>query len=42
MAAGFSKPMDVHDYFTMSSKVQIEEDEIKESLTEEEWFWLLG
>jgi len=41
-AAGFSYNKDVHDYFKKRANRQVQEDEIKESLTEEEWIWLMG
>ncbi len=30
----------MHDYFIKRAHRQVQEDEIKESLTEEEWIWL--
>ena len=41
-AAGFSYNKNVHDYFNKRANRQVKEDEIKESLNEEEWIWLIG
>ena len=41
-AAKFRYNRDVHDYFTKRANRQVQEEEIKESLTAEEWIWLIG
>jgi hypothetical protein len=41
-AAGFNWYNDVHDYFRRSAIGQVKKDDVKESLTEEEWIWLIG
>jgi hypothetical protein len=41
-AAGFKDDADVRDYFRKKAKEEVKEDEIKESLTESEWIWLIG
>jgi hypothetical protein len=40
-AAGFKNCKDVHDYFRKKARKEIQEDEIKESLTEKQWIWLI-
>lgn len=40
-AAGFKNCKDVLDYFAKRAKGQVNEDEIKESFSEEEWKWLI-
>jgi hypothetical protein len=41
-ASGFSNRKDVFDYFAKRAKGQVKKDDIKESLTEEEWILLIG
>jgi len=41
-ASGFSTCKDVRNYFRKKAKVAVKEDDIKESLTEKEWIWLIG
>jgi len=41
-ASGFSTCKDVRNYFLKKAKGAVKEDDIKESLTEEEWIWLIG
>ncbi len=40
-AAGFKDDDDVHDYFRKKAKGEVQEDKIKESLTEKQWIWLI-
>jgi hypothetical protein len=40
-AAGFRDDGDVRDYFRKKAKGEVQEDKIKESLTEKEWIWLI-
>jgi hypothetical protein len=41
-AAGFKNYSDVRDYFRKKARGEFKEDDIKESLTEKEWIWLIG
>jgi hypothetical protein len=41
-ASGFSTCKDVRNYFRKKAKGAVKEDDIKESLTEKEWIWLIG
>ncbi|KAL7502695.1 hypothetical protein ACHAWX_000522 [Stephanocyclus meneghinianus] len=41
-AAGFGNWKDVHNYFRRKAKGEVQEDEIKDSLTKEAWIWLIG
>ena len=41
-AAGFKDDDDVLEYFRKKAKGEVKEDEIKESLTQEEWIWLIS
>ena len=40
-AAGFKDDDDVHDYFRKKAKGEVQQDKIKESLTEKLWIWLI-
>jgi hypothetical protein len=40
-AAGFKDDDHVHDYFRKKAKGEIQEDKVKESLTEKQWIWLI-
>jgi hypothetical protein len=42
MASGFSTCKDVRNYFRKKAKGAVKEDDIKESLAEKEWIWLIG
>ncbi len=41
-ASGFSTCKDVRSYFRKKAKGAVKEDDIKESLAEKEWIWLIG
>jgi hypothetical protein len=41
-ASRFKDDEDVADYFRKRAEGQAEKDDIKESLTEKEWIWLIG
>ena len=40
-AGGFKDDVDVHDYFRKEAKGEVQEEKIKESLTEKQWIWLI-
>eukprot|EP00804_Cyclotella_cryptica_P001862 CCRYP_019353-RA/>CCRYP_019353-RA protein AED:0.08 eAED:0.08 QI:0/-1/0/1/-1/1/1/0/338 len=41
-AAGFGNCKDVRDYFQRKARGEVQEDDIKDSLTKEAWIWLIG
>ncbi len=41
-AAGFGNCKDVRNYFRRKAKGEVQEDDIKDSLTKEAWIWLIG
>jgi hypothetical protein len=41
-ATGFDDDGDVREYFLKKAKGVVKEDKIKESLTQDEWIWLIG